>query len=384
MAHEGTDCGEGEGEAFPWHLGLFDAHCHPTDLMTTMEKVPSMRSKGLTVMATRRQDQHLVASFVDELQRLQTWPDSKIIIPAFGWHPWFSHQIIDDQDCQVNECPNKMDHYKQVIIPAPEDTDFLDSLPEPLLLSEILHEVRSKLLRYPDALIGEVGLDKAFRIPAAQVLDQSSEVDPQLTPGSREGRRLSKYRVRPVHQQRILTEQLQLAGELKRPVSVHGVAAHGLLYETISRTWLSHQNVVRSKRARKNWAKCAEGGNVPKSGPDSSKESGPKSYPPRICLHSYSGHSDTMKQYLHPSVPAKIFFSFSSLVNFSSESPKAVEVIQAVPPDRLLAESDLHAAGEEMDELMEDVVKRICQIKGWTWAFGVQQLADNWRSFIYG
>lgn len=379
MASEGTDCEK--SEAFPWHLGLFDAHCHPTDLMATMKNVTSMRSKGLTIMATRRQDQHLVACFVDELRRLQTWSDPKIIIPAFGWHPWFAHQLIDDLACRTTACPSKTDHYKQVIIPAPDDTEFLDSLPEPLLLSEVLYDVRSRLLRYPDAIIGEVGLDKAFRIPAAQVLDQSSESDPQLTPGSREGRRLSKYRVRPAHQQRILSEQLQLAGELKRPVSVHGVAAHGLLYETIACTWLNHQNGVRSKGASKNWA---DGRNVSISGPDSSKESDPKSYPPRICLHSYSGHSDTMKQYLKPSVPVKIFFSFSILVNFSSESTKAVEVIQAVPSDRVLAESDLHAAGGEMDELIEDVVKRICRIKGWTWAFGVQQLAVNWRSFIYG
>ena len=375
-----------EIEPFPWQLGVYDAHCHPTDTMPSLDNVAGMKTRGLTIMATRAQDQTLVAEFADELSA-RHGEQGKILVPSFGWHPWFSHHVYDDLALDATQLSNRNAHYRRVITPTPDDEAFLLSLPEPRPLSALLQEIRDHLQRYPNALVGEIGLDRAFRIPGTEMIE-GYEHDPALTPGSREGRRLSPYRVDLEHQRRILTAQLKLAGEMQRAVSVHGVAAHGIVYETLAQTWHGHERSVPSKRKGRREANAAAPQDSVFSA-DSSTLSNfplvPMPYPPRICLHSYSGPVDTLRLYLQPSVPATVFFSLSRLVNFSSpSSKKSSEVIKAIPDDRILAESDLHAAGGKMDDLMEDIITTICQIKGWSLRYGTGQLALNWRHFISG
>lgn len=389
---------ESKKGGFPWHLGVYDAHCHPTDTVSSLDRIPHMKTRALTIMATREQDQDLVAHFANKLcgsedptSFAKSVLEQNCIVPAFGRHPWFSHQVYDNTTYSSSHPvgpPKKTDHYKSVLSPSPEDDDFILSLPDPTPLSDLLSQIRDRLDRYPGALVGEIGLDRAFRVPGKELIDNQCERDPALTPGGRDGRRLSPYRVDMDHQRRILTAQLNLAGEMHRAVSIHGVAAHGIVYETLRETWNGHEKHVLSKRAREKIASVDTTvkniGEAELEEMEAAGEPPPKPFPPRICLHSFSGPSDTLRQYLHPSVPADMFFSFSRLVNFSSSSNKAVEVIRAVPDDKILAESDLHAAGSQMDELMEEIIRSICQIKEWSLEKGVRQLASNWTRFIFG
>ncbi|KAF2231115.1 Metallo-dependent hydrolase [Viridothelium virens] len=384
-----------DGDALPWHLGIFDAHCHPTDTMSTLPVIPGMRAKVLTVMATRAQDQHLVAEAADKLGVHETdrsktgsdWSEEQRIVPCFGWHPWFSHQMYDDT---AYNGKNKLDqdykiaHYQSVLTPQSEDIDFLSALPDPRPFSHFLAQTKTYLEKYPLALIGEVGLDKSFRIPEAWLPEHNERRDDSLTPGGREGRRLSPYRVHMDHQRKVLTAQLHLAGEMGRAVSIHGVQAHGVLFDTVSATWKGHEREVVSKRLRKR-RESVQNAHADEGSEQSERPaSKPAAYPPRICLHSFSGPAETIKQWLNPAIPATIFFSFSTAINFSGSSPKTEETIRMVPDENILIESDLHTAGERMDDHLESIIRKVCDIKKWPLRDGVIQLGKNWQRFIFG
>ncbi|KJX97456.1 cut9 interacting protein Scn1 [Zymoseptoria brevis] len=386
------------GDTFPWYLGVSDAHCHPTDTLASLDEIPNMKAKVLTVMATRAQDQELVAKAADRFGLVgedrddvdMKYDPARKIVPAFGWHPWFSHQMFFESDYAGSTSltsEQKVAHYQSVLSPKSDDTAYLESPPDPRPFEQFLAQTKQYLIKHPLALIGEVGLDKAFRIPENWLPNADPDMtecqcrDSSLTPGGREGRKLSPYRVSMDHQKRVLLAQLALAGEMARAVSMHGVQAHGIVYETLASTWKGHE---RKKPPRKERRKL--GGAAPQDEETIDQTSSPKAYPPRICLHSYSGPADTLKLYLAPSVPCNIFFSFSVTINNWSETGdgKVEAAVRAVPDDRILVESDLHTAGERMDGYLEQGVRKICEVKGWDLEVGVRQLGRNWRRFVFG
>lgn len=421
---------EDEREPFPWDLGIFDAHCHPTDTMDSIQSIASsMRARALTVMATRSQDQDLVAQVAKQhgltsRQAIASSPPSNgqdpthfpdKIVPAFGWHPWFSHQLYDDtvpgdqttyDPASPDLANEKLRHYNAVLAPSPrskDDESFIDQLPTPQPLSGVLSQTRAYLEAHPLALVGEVGIDKAFRLPSPGVF--VSDPEASMTLGRRNGERLSPYRVNMDHQIRIMKAQLNLAGQTGRAVSVHGVQAHGVLYNAIKSTWKGHEKPVVTNRERKRIAKGVNEDFSSSSEDEDDddddhghstrvkkkKQYTPKPYPPRICLHSFTGAVDTMRQYTSDrSCPAKIFFSFSLCVNYSTGGHErdrkkhlADEVIRACPDDRILVESDLHTAGQPMDDMLEEMYRKVCEVKGWGLREGVERVRTNYHDFIF-
>lgn len=376
-------------------IGLYDAHCHPTDIMSATSTIPKMRAKALTVMSTRAQDQALVYGLT---QKYPIPPNDDLdsdkqrrtfVVPAFGWHPWFSYRMYDDLQGEIDA----EQHYRRVLTPEPDD-DFVRSLPPPIPVSKFLAETEERLRECPTALVGEIGLDRPFRIPHGVSHDDdkvkvlfddtttksSRPEEGEHTPGSREGRPLSPYRVQLEHQKMVLKAQLELAAKHDRPVSVHSVATHGVVFGLLQSLWKGHEKPSKAqrKKQKKDATHMHEHDSVP-------EQHTTLPYPRRICMHSYSGPADALKQFLGNRVPADIYFSFSELINFGSHnSGKAVDVIKALPDDKILIESDLHCAGEQMDSLHEDILKRICKIKGWRLEEGALQLKRNWYRFIFG
>ena len=382
-----------EEAASIWQIGVFDAHCHPTDIMASIKDIPGMKAKVLTIMASRSQDQDLVAQVASEyaLTSYDMDDDSSscLVVPAFGWHPWFSYQLYDDRSQEFDRAPSPRHHYRSVLTPEP-DEQFLDNLPPPRSLSEFLVQTETRLLQHTFALVGEVGLDRAFRLPVGGFISpppgpsKSADGNQRYTPGSREGRALSPYRVSMEHQKAILKAQFQLAGKLHRPVSVHSVQAHGVVFEVLQDLWAGHEKLSKRQQKRRASVSGAHAAELDDE-QDGSVTPAPLPYPPRICMHSYSGPPDPLRQFLHSSVPAEVYFSFSDLVNFSSaSSAKATEVIKAVPESRILIESDFHCAGERLDDLLVSIVHRVCEVKGWSPEEGVEQLRKNWRKFVFG
>ncbi|KAL2007750.1 hypothetical protein VTN00DRAFT_7732 [Thermoascus crustaceus] len=403
---------------FPWSLGVFDAHCHPTDTMTSIADIPHMKATTLTIMATRGEDQDLVHQVASsDLGRSdQDSNQAERVVPCFGWHPWFSHQIMDDitspsgiQDHDPSSPEGKLAHYKRVLTPAKtkEDETFFLALPDPKPLSTLISETKARLTAHPHALVGEIGLDRAFRLPKIWLPHQLEGRDASLTPGSREGRTLSPYRVQMNHQKALFKAQLKLAGEMRRAVSVHSVQAHGAIFEVLQELWKGHERKVPSRRERKRRGSAAmahahesdaeldkkEDDERPSSShstfstssPSSPRDHEPLPFPPRICMHSYSGPVEPLNQFLRPTVPSDIYFSFSSVINFTNpSSEKVVEVIKALPGDRILIESDLHCAGRQMDDLLEEIARKVCELRGWELDEGVKRLAENWRRFVFG
>jgi Tat protein secretion system quality control protein TatD with DNase activity len=139
-----------------------------------------------------------------------------------GYHPWFSHWI------SLESCESKEEHYRHIFKDADEHPEafqkLLAHLPEPVALRTVLEDVRQNLMAFPRAMLGEVGIDRAFRVP----YDFSSprELTPFTTPFE--------------HQLAILEAQLDLAAELGRNISMHSVKSQQATVELFDRMVEKH------------------------------------------------------------------------------------------------------------------------------------------------
>ncbi|KAL1719439.1 hypothetical protein EV715DRAFT_290152 [Schizophyllum commune] len=232
---------------------IVDVHAHPTDstIPTALLAAPG---HTICAMATRRADQARVAALA------RAHPAR--VVPGFGYHPWFSHQIYvpegvdpaslgeraglvqdptpkkeekppkwvklagkkvlmdgapnatagdpdatsadpgatnaDSSDAKPAPAPDptflpitstppsapssssssasptypppdKGSHYRALFNPKPHQEaifqDLLARLPDPVCITDVLDELRRNLKAFPGAILGEVGLDRAFRVP---------------------------------------------------------------------------------------------------------------------------------------------------------------------------------------------------------------------------
>ena len=343
---------------------LYDAHCHPTDTMDSITELERLNAAGLCIMATTEDDQSRVNDVALEYEDK--------VIPCFGFHPWFVHRIYDDE--VHKDAPAKTDHYKSVINPEPDD-HFIAGMKDPVALSKHIETIRNNLRRHPRAMVGEVGLDRAFRIP-----------DPYKPRTGTCRNTLSRYRTTTEHQAMVLKAQLALAAEFGRACSIHGVQAAGYLHTEIAALWQGHEKPSKSQLRREAAAAVqSKATSNPSSDATSSStlefipSSTKKPFPPRICLHSYSGTKDMVRMWIKPTTPSDIFFSFSQVVN--GRYDRWEEVVATIPDDRLLIESDYHDA-RLIDNSLQQAFEFVCKVKGWAAENGSIILERNWKRFV--
>ncbi|CEI93426.1 hypothetical protein RMCBS344292_07659 [Rhizopus microsporus] len=237
------------------------------------------------------------------------------------------------------------EHYKSVLTCPHEDEleQMIHDLKDPFPYEVWYQNLRQRLLDHPNAIVGEIGLDRAAKLLPGGAIEWHG-VKPTNVQCSIE------------HQLRIFEIQSNLARELDRGISAHCVQGQGHLYN-----YLKEQSGQYSNRKLKKL-------NKPFS-------------PLRLCLHSYGGSPATIHQFMQLN-GFKIYISFSAVINARLlPTEKFIELIKAVPEDRLLIESDLNSP-KGLDTCMIEITKIIAQTRQWSVQKVVQVTQKNWQEFV--
>ena len=236
---------------------LVDVHCHIFDDSANSPRddqfdfsgqlstvVSRMSAQPLRTLADRFPAQCVMSSTLPSQSIVETRSEiSDSIIPFYGVHPWFTHHLSISSSSPPSP-DSKSAHYQKVFECNQISLQpYFDRLPDPIPLDSFLDDVERRLLANSRAQVGEVGLDRIFKLPfsianysPAPSVDptasqshscnchtsEPSAATPQLATNDRRDRpKILKTALH--HQQTILAAQIKLAIKHKRSVSCHSV-----------------------------------------------------------------------------------------------------------------------------------------------------------------
>ncbi|KAG7661268.1 scn1 [[Candida] subhashii] len=321
-----------------------DSHCHLNPECTKeyiQEFIKQLNSTSddypdyyFHIMTTQHIDLYLLDQLLSQLN------NPKLIVPYFGIHPWFSHLFtIDDIDSENCSKEQKHNHYNKVLKPQPTQ-ELLQCLPNPINLYNHLQSIRNIITKYPNLIygIGEIGLDKLFRVP-------NDGYHGNFKYPIKGPHKLSPSRVIFEHQRIIFCEQLKLANELNKQISIHCVRGHGIVYDE----FLKYQNI------------------------------------PAILLHSYTGtieHANAwIRKFKKLKTGQKLYFSLSNYINGDEPKREVLEqLLEALKDDQVLIETDIsvdrHFNTNTINEYLQqliDIYEKINSVK----AIDANQIRKN-------
>lgn len=308
---------------------------------------------------------------------------SDSIIPFYGVHPWFTHHLCISS-FHLSPFDSKSAHYQSVFeCDQAELQPYFDGLPDPIPLKRFIEEMERSLVANPRAQVGEVGLDRIFKLPfsianyvTTPAIDSAlsqfpscdchslepSSATPQLATNDKRDRpKILKTSL--LHQQTILAAQIKLAIKHKRAVSCHSVQSSEAIIDAFRK--LKAADEV-------GWRRTA------------------------ICLHSFGGSAESARVLqkgascfivirltkIDPFVCAEhsnLFFSFSKIV--SERSKGFTRLVQAVEPHRILLESD-HSNPTKIDGLMLEIFDAVAAILEMSEGELLELVEANWRTYI--
>ncbi|KAF8808130.1 TatD DNase family Scn1 [Phlegmacium glaucopus] len=329
---------------------IVDVHCHPTDAPDGISS-NSMQHLDITVcaMSTMQTDQALVK------QLATAYPEK--VVPCFGYHPWFSHLIST-----TSNPISKDEHYRSLFLPSSignaaadatdsEETNSLEAqfatliahLPDPRPLSEVLTELRQNLSDFPTSMLGEVGLDRVFRVP----------LDYFASP-----RHLTAFTIPLAHQVAILEAQMEVAVELGKNISLHSVKSQQATLDSLGRM---------KKKFGEKWNRIS------------------------LDIHSCGFNPQTWRDIERKH--ENVFLSLSTVINHRHPNHRAL--IAGCSPNRLLVESDYNDV-DMCTKQTWDMIRIIAEVRGWDietewvdeleedkWGV-VRRLEQNWLRFKEG
>lgn len=289
------------------HLGV---SCRLSDADTLAAKLDACEARQFHLMSTNQWDVAIVDAIAGAT-------DS--VVPYYGVHPWYSHLFALDASL------SKEQHYQSVL--SGFSAELLPFLPDPIPLDEHLRHIEGLAGKQGKPFgIGEIGLDKLFRIPSNGYYGNPASRDVKLT----------NARVKMEHQVEVFRRQLDLANTLRKPVSLHCVKAHGPFFDMVCPNFLDISAVI---------------------------------------LHSYTGLVDQAQRWIRENKgQRKLLFSFSNYINASEDKLPALQgVVRALDDSQVLAESDmpldryfLHDKQKEYYDHLTNIVSELAAARGWT------------------
>lgn len=273
--------------------------------------------------------EYVVVSVVPEDWLTCDWKPGSGVRPGIGIHP----QCVEDLPSGELYSASYVDK---------DDNDEEENTTKEKTSPAWVATMRHCLVRMPWAIVGEIGLDR-----------------------NRDFKRNFES-----HQLKVWREQLRIAVELRRPISVHTVKAFGALVSTLE---------AEVKKGRK--------------------------LPPTICLHSFSGSIETFKRVVRivegtvsskkaKHLPCRVFIGFNAWTNlFKKGAGKFLrDLVDTVPNGecRILLESDWHPADfvfpgskrRDVDKILLNGLIDIASMLDWTPKRVADTLERNTEVFL--